>query len=128
MHQYAWTPSCGLTTPSVINALAPSSALRCQGCRPGLLLPLQPRLRWSSTPAAAGSPHPVDVSNLRLDVVVPCTQYGSSPSVPTTTSARYDLSSVVPSMVLIVDFALTSSWLDGLLSSSLLIYSSSPLT
>jgi hypothetical protein len=37
-------------------------------------------------------------------------------------------SSVVPSMVLIVDFALTLSWLDGLLSSSLLIYSSSPLT
>jgi hypothetical protein len=37
-------------------------------------------------------------------------------------------SSVVPSMVLVVDFALTSSWLDGRLSSSLLIYSSSPWT
>jgi hypothetical protein len=37
-------------------------------------------------------------------------------------------SSVVPTMVLVVDFVLTSSWLDGRLSSSLLIYSSSPWT
>jgi hypothetical protein len=89
--QYAWMLSCGSTAPSAINALAASSALRCQGCRPGLLLPLQPRPWWSSTLAAAGSPHPAAVTNLRLDVIVPCTQHGSSPSVPTTTSARCDL-------------------------------------